>query len=169
VTKPTSNLAHADDLAHETLVRSPRRLWLPADHPLLNHAEVGLADIASLPYIALTVDEAFQTAMRYWDCTPYRPQVIFRTSSVEAVRTMVASGMGVTILSDLVYRHWSLEGQRLETRDIVEPIPSMDVGVAWRQDAELSSGAAVLHDYPARNVRLHARSSSPSQRAREKG
>jgi DNA-binding transcriptional LysR family regulator len=106
--------------------------------------------------------------MRYWDCTPYRPQVLFRTSSVEAVRTMVASGMGVTILSDLVYRQWSLEGQRLETRDIIEPIPSMDVGVAWKQNAELSSPAAVLQDYLVRNAHLHTRAWGTPARAREK-
>jgi DNA-binding transcriptional LysR family regulator len=164
----TSNLAHAGEIGHETLVRSPRRLWLPVDHDLLRLGEVHLADIARQPYIALTVDEAFQTAMRYWDCTPYRPQVLFRTSSVEAVRTMVASGMGVTILSDLVYRQWSLEGQRLETRDIIEPIPSMDVGVAWKQNAELSSPATVLQDYLVRNAHLHTRAWGTAARAREK-
>ena len=56
---------------------------------------------------------AEKSALRYWDRTPYRPNVIFRTLSVEGVRSMVAAGMGITILSDMVYRPWSLEGQRI--------------------------------------------------------
>ena len=51
---------------------------------------------------------------------------------------MVAAGMGVTILSDMVYRPWSLEGQRLETRILEEEIPSMDIGLAWKRGREMS-------------------------------
>jgi len=58
------------------------------------------------------------------------PAVAFATSSVEAVRSMVAAGMGVTILSDMVYRPWSLEGQRIELHTLVDDIPIMDVGLA---------------------------------------
>ena len=76
----------------------------------------------------LTVDEASQTASRYWRPTGLRPNVMFTTSSVEAVRSMVADGMGVTILSDMVYRPWSLEGQRIELRNVAAEIPTMDVG-----------------------------------------
>ena len=65
---------------------------------------IGFKDIAKAPYIALTVDGAWEFAQRYWENIPYRPNVVFKTSSVEAIRTMVASGMGVTILSDLIYR-----------------------------------------------------------------
>ena len=79
----------------------------------------------------LTVDEASNTAQRYWNKTPYRPKVIFRTSSVEAVRSMVANGMGVSVLSDMVYRPWSLEGRRVEVVTLADPVPSMDVGLAW--------------------------------------
>ena len=60
----------------------------------------------------LTVDEADETSSRYWRPTGFARKPIFTTSSVEAVRSMVAAGMGVTILSDMVYRPWSLEGQR---------------------------------------------------------
>ena len=83
---------------------------LPSRHPLGEKADLGLADVAGEPYIMLTVDEAGQSALRYWQQSGHRPQVILHTSSVEAVRSMVANGSGVAILSDLVYRPWSLEG-----------------------------------------------------------
>ena len=143
----TSNLGDAGALTCRTLIRSVRRLWTPSDHPLLGRGRVGLADIAAFPYVALTVDEAFETTGRYWGATPHRPDVTFRTASVEAVRTMVAAGLGVTILSDMVYRPWSLEGQRIETCDLADPVPTMDVGLAWKRDAELAPAAQALVDH----------------------
>ncbi|GJD48607.1 HTH-type transcriptional regulator GltC [Methylobacterium crusticola] len=142
-----SNLEARRELASETLIRSRRRLWLPAEHPLLREGRVGLSDVARNPYIMLTVDEAGHTAGRYWARTPFRPEVIFRTSSVESVRSMVAAGMGVTILSDLVYRPWSLEGQRLERRLLEDDVPTMDVGLAWRAGAALAPAARAFREF----------------------
>lgn len=128
----TSNLEANSDIEHVTLVRSRRRLWLSSDHPLTSLMDVALSDIRNVPYIGLTVDEAMRTQHRYWEDLGFAPNVVFETSSVEAVRTMVAAGMGVTVLSDMVYRPWSLDGRRLETRNIKEHIPEMDIGFAWK-------------------------------------
>ncbi|PLL12735.1 LysR family transcriptional regulator [Tabrizicola sp. TH137] len=143
----TSNLANHDDLDAETLFRSRRRLWLPSDHPLLALPQVSLHDVVRQPYVMLTVDEASRTAGRYWDHYGLVPQIAFATSSVEAVRSMVAAGMGVTILSDMVYRPWSLEGQRIEQRVTVEPVPSMDVGLTWARNRPLSGLAQVFRAF----------------------
>lgn len=143
----TSNLANHDDLDAETLFRSRRRLWLPSDHPLLAQPQVSLQDVVRQPYIMLTVDEANRTAGRYWDHYGLTPEVAFSTSSVEAVRSMVAAGMGVTILSDMVYRPWSLDGQRIEQRVTVEPVPSMDVGLTWARMRPLSAPAQVFRAF----------------------
>jgi DNA-binding transcriptional LysR family regulator len=146
----TSNLADHDKLDFETLMSSRRRLWLSDSHPLSDREEITLADVAEQPYIMLTVDEASRTAGRYWARTPFRPKVTFRTSSVEAVRSMVAAGMGVTILSDMVYRPWSLDGQRLEARILADEIPTMDVGMIWRRGAAFSDATRAFFDYLGR-------------------
>ena len=107
----------------------------------------------------LTVDEANQTAARYWRPTGFSPNVIFTTSSVEAVRSMVADGMGVTILSDMVYRPWSLEGQRIELRNVAADIPTMDVGLAWAVDRPFSAATKLFHDFL--NLSFHGAGSAP--------
>lgn len=142
-----SNIQDRKLLAHETLLRSRRRLWLPVEHPLLQVDTITLDDIAPLPYVMLTVDEASKTAQRYWKPTGQRPSITFSTSSVEAVRSMVADGIGVTILSDMVYRPWSLEGQRIELRSIAAEIPTMDVGLAWNRDKPQSDATRTLHEF----------------------
>jgi DNA-binding transcriptional LysR family regulator len=145
-----SNLRDQKCIAYETLLRSRRRLWVPPEHPFLSADIVTLNDVAQEPYVMLTVDEASQTAGKYWEQTNVRPQVIFNTSSVEAVRSMVAAGMGVSILSDMVYRPWSLEGQRLETRNVSGDIPTMDVGVAWPRNHTLQPAARTFIDFMSR-------------------
>jgi DNA-binding transcriptional LysR family regulator len=142
-----SNLQNRHEIDSEVLIRSRRRLWLCADHRLKERETVSLAEIAEEPYVMLTVDEANHTAMRYWLPTAHRPNVIFETSSVEAVRSMVATGMGVTILSDMVYRPWSLEAQRIEVRQVTDHVPTMDVGLAWRRGANLPPPTRAFYEY----------------------
>jgi DNA-binding transcriptional LysR family regulator len=48
------------------------------------------------------------------------------------VRSLVANGAGATILPDVLYRPWSLEGERIEQRPLAESIPALEIGVAWR-------------------------------------
>lgn len=74
--------------------------------------------------------------MRYWQAAGLAPNVAFRTSTLEALRGLVAHGFGVTILSDIVYRPLSLEGRRIESRMIADLVPPMEVGlVSRREDA----------------------------------
>lgn len=134
----TSNIMKHEEISHSTLWKSRRRLWVNAHHKFLQKAVVTMQDIAEEPYIMLTVDEASNTAQGYWNRTPYHPNTIFRTSSVESVRSMVANGMGVSILSDMVHRPWSLEGRSVEAIEVAEPIPTMDVGLAWHKSRELN-------------------------------
>ncbi len=142
----TSNLMNPE-VTSETFFGSARRLWVCAKHPLLELPEVGLAEVSAEPYIMLTVDEAANTALRYWANTPYQPRVKLRTSSIEAVRSMVANGAGVAILSDMVYRPWSLEGKRIETVNLKDAVPSMNVGLAWKRGADLSPAMRAFRDY----------------------
>jgi DNA-binding transcriptional LysR family regulator len=142
-----SNLQDKKRLASETLLRSKRRLWLPVEHPLLTAETITLEDVADQPYVMLTVDEANQTASKYWKPTGLRPNIVLKTSSVEAVRSMVADGMGITVLSDMVYRPWSLEGQRIEVRNLVGDIPSMDVGMAWNKSKPQTPATKTFHDF----------------------
>ncbi|CAG9000571.1 MAG: HTH-type transcriptional regulator HdfR [Candidatus Celerinatantimonas neptuna] len=142
----TDNLTHPEIIA-EPLFSSQRRLWLPSHHPLLERPSVKLADIASEPFIMLTVDEAAQSAMRYWEKSGHQPNVILYTSSVESVRSMVANGLGISLLSDLVYRPWSLEGRRIETLTLDDEVDPMNVGLAWRKERPFTSAMQAIRGY----------------------
>jgi DNA-binding transcriptional LysR family regulator len=142
-----SNLARDAQIDTDLLIQSRRRLWLPSNHPLLHAKTILLRHVAPEPYIMLLIDEADETAMQYWHRARLQPNIVFRTSSVEAVRSMVANGQGVAILSDMVYRPWSLEGGRIEARSLNEPVPSMDVGLVWKRAAQINRAAQAFREF----------------------
>jgi DNA-binding transcriptional LysR family regulator len=142
----TSNI-HREGVETLTLLKSPRRLWVPAGHRFCDGGAVSLHSIAKEPYVMLTVDEAAHSTMKYWNSNNAHPSIKLRTSSVEAVRSLVANGQGVTILSDMVYRPWSLEGRRIETVTTDVEIPTMDVGLALNRSTTLTPAKQALKSY----------------------
>ncbi|MGE7960011.1 LysR family transcriptional regulator [Pseudomonas sp. NPDC089530] len=128
-----SNLEDRHALQTEVLTHSPHRLWLPARHPLLERDSINLADVAREPLIQLNVDEMDRNAQRLWSGAGLQPHVTLRTASTEAVRSLVAAGLGVSIQPDMTYRPWSLEGDIIEARPIADLSQTLDVGLAWRR------------------------------------
>jgi DNA-binding transcriptional LysR family regulator len=139
-----SNLGDRDALEAETLVRSPQRVWLPPDHPLIRAEAITLAELARQPVIALSVDEMDEISSAYWRAVGVVPNIVLRTASVEAVRSLVATGAGIAILPDMAYRPWSLEGDRIEARAIEDALPPADVGLAFRRGSALPEPARIF-------------------------
>jgi DNA-binding transcriptional LysR family regulator len=137
----TSSVKDRLALNVETLLVSPYRLWLPLGHPLAQQETITLEELAGQPLIQLMVDEIEGETRRLTAAMPVKPEMAFRTRSVEAVRSLVATGAGLAILPSLVYRPWSLEGDRIETRDVSGDLPSVQVGLAWRKGAPLAAPA----------------------------
>lgn len=132
-----SNLRDRMALQAEIIEVSPYRLWLPLGHRLSGLESISLADVSSEPIIMLTVDEIEEATVKLLGAFGARPNVAFRTRSVEAVRSLVATGAGVALLPDLVYRPWSLEGDRIDSRDVSGSLPVVQVGVVWRKGSSL--------------------------------
>lgn len=141
-----SNLGNHQALGFEALVRSPNRLWLSPDHPLVRRDSVCIGDLAGEPLIQLTIDEMAETSARWWRQAQLRPTLELKTSSVEAARSLVATGAGLAILPDIIYRPWSLEGDRLEARTVDDLTATIDVGIAWRRGSPLGEPARIFLD-----------------------
>src|SRR4029453_19200891 len=143
----TSNMLEPKRFGRLALARSRRQLWVAPGHPLADMAQVSLQDVSPYPYILPMVDEGDVAAMRYWEEAGLQPQNLLRTSSMEAVREMVALGLGVTVLSDMVFRPWSLDGRRIRTVPLKNPVPPMEVGLIWLKGHRLGPVAAALRKY----------------------
>lgn len=134
-----SNLAKSAELDTVPLTRSRRQLWLPAAHPLLKKRSIALAEVAKLPYALYSLDETPVNTMLFWKKAGLEPNIRYRVTSVETVRSLVAQGLAVTILSDVAYRPFSLEGLRIEHRPLLDGLSSIEIGLAWATTEQLPS------------------------------
>ena len=142
-----SNVQRQTRFGHAVLVRSRRQLWIAPTHPLAQIRSPSLKDIAAFPYLLLTADEGEQSALRYWKKDGLHPNIFMRTGSIEALRGLVGHGFGVTVLSDMVYRPWSLEGKRIEARPVLDTIPHMDAGMIWKRESVFSEAAEAFQQF----------------------
>lgn len=148
-----SNLSRAKDIGRETLVRSPRQLWTAMHHPLAAKSRITLADVAACDYVLLDMDEHVETVREYWSRHRLQPKTVFSSKSIEAVRSLVAQNVGVTILSDLVYRPWSHDGGRIQRKPLADAVPSMDLGLALLRGDTLSPAAQALRKLIRRSAK----------------
>ena len=132
-----SQLQNHRALQTETILRSGWRVWCPVNHRLAGQVTVDAAELALYSLVLLQVDELGDAITGLWKDCGVEPNVLIRTSSVEAVRSLVATGAGCSVLPDMLYRPWSLEGDRIEARPLVHPLTGLDVGLAWRKGAGL--------------------------------
>lgn len=146
-----SNLEDPGRLETRVLGRSRRQLWIAAGHEYAGRGSVSFAELMRHPYILPMVDEGDRNAMRYWSDAGRLPDRIIQTSSMEALREMVALNLGVTILSDMVFRPWSLDGRRIHAVPMDARLPVMEVGLAWTADRVLSPCASALEQFLGRS------------------
>ena len=142
-----SNVQERKRFGHHVLLRSRRQLWTPANHPLQAKEFASLEDISHYPYILITADEVESTTQRYFAARDLTPNVVFKTSSMEALRGLIAHDFGVTILADMVYRPWSLEGAKIEATPILDVLPHMEVGLIWNKEQPMSKGAGIFRQF----------------------
>jgi DNA-binding transcriptional LysR family regulator len=140
----TSNVKQTEELEIRPLLASRRRVWMASNHPLMQQDRVSIKDLEGEPYILLTIAETAAITRQFLSDRGITPNILVETSSIEAVRGMVAAGLGVSILSDLVYRPWSLDAERVEAKEIADPIPTFDIGAVWRRDRALPAPARSL-------------------------
>lgn len=139
-------LGEPQALVAETLTRSPNRVWLASNHPLAERDELTLAECAAHDQIVLEADRVDDLMRGVWARHQLKPRSILRTSSLEAVRSLVGAGLGLAVLPDFLYRPWTLDADHVDTRRLRDEVPTVDVGLVWRRGSALKPVAAEFID-----------------------
>jgi DNA-binding transcriptional LysR family regulator len=134
-------LSEPQALSAENLTHSPSRVWLASHHPLASKDELSLADCAATDQIVLEADRIDDLMRRVWARHRFNPRCILRTSSLEAVRSLVGTGAGIAVLPDFLYRPWTLDAEHVEARPVRDALPTVDVGLVWRRGSGLRPAA----------------------------
>ena len=139
-------LGEPQALVTETLTRSPNRVWLASNHPLAEHDELTLAECAQHDQIVLEADRIDDLMRAVWARHQLKTRTILRTSSLEAVRSLVGAGLGLAVLPDFLYRPWTLDAEHVDVRRLRDEVPTVDVGLVWRRGSGLTPVAAEFID-----------------------
>ena len=158
-----STLPNPKRIGVQTMFSSRRRLWLGSGHRLASGASIRLSDLSKERYLLLTADDNTKTTLDYWRKYGLKPKIYFRAATIEAIRNLVATNVGITILSDMVYRPWSLQGERIEAHALADEIPDLKIGIAWKKGAELSDCAKAFYDLCLAGIGNHHGFADPAQ------
>src|SRR5690606_13766643 len=125
----TSNLESREGFGVHTLVRSRRRVWVGAEHPLAKQPSVTLEEIARHPQIVFLMEDGDSGDLGLCPNCVKGLEVVMITASLEARHGLVACVYGVSILSVLVYRPLLLEGMRIVVVPVYNSLEPMEVGL----------------------------------------
>jgi DNA-binding transcriptional LysR family regulator len=97
---------------------------LPPGHPLAAQEAVALADLAREPFILVDLPVSRELLMApFWE-RGLSPRVLLRTGSVEMVRSMVANGLGVSLLFTRPRSEVTPDGRPVLTRPLRDEVAS---------------------------------------------
>ncbi len=120
---------------------------LPVSHPLAHKKSLALEELLESPFILPEIGHTRAALDRM--LLPYRRRlkVAFEVTGLELIKRLVATGMGVTIISQTYASDDAAAGRLklLPLRGVSgRNIPGRDIGVAVRRDDPLPPGAQAL-------------------------
>jgi DNA-binding transcriptional LysR family regulator len=154
-------LSERQALVSETLTRSPNRVWLPGNHPLSARDEVSLVDCAAHEQIVLAAERIEEIMRAVWARYGLKPRVLLKTSSLEAVRSLVGAGVGIAVLPDFLYRPWTLDAQHVDVRKLRDDLPTVDVGLVWRRGSAVKDPVSEFIELAREQSRSRQRRTAP--------
>jgi DNA-binding transcriptional LysR family regulator len=130
-------------LEARTLLREPLILALPAGHRLAERKTVRVAELADDAFVAFPRGTGLRAATdRITREAGFDARVHFETSDMARLLSLVAHGLGVTVIPASAGTRASagLHAVRLS------PAPHRSVGVVWRRDRALPPAASAFRD-----------------------
>ncbi len=111
-----------DQVEAEPLVDLPPYALLPAGHPLAESKAVPLAALAAEPFVLLDVPPGREYFTSLFTRAGLVPDIRLRSDSIETVRGMVASGLGVSLLVTRPAGDTAYDGRGLACRPLAETV-----------------------------------------------
>lgn len=116
----------------------PFRVLMPASHPWAKKARIPATDLCRENLLLLSAGNCFreqvlQTCVGIERATNDAMQQSLEGSSLETIRHMVASGVGITVLPSAAAEGKTVDNRLTAVRPFAAPVPSRRVALAWRR------------------------------------
>ncbi|WP_124949749.1 hydrogen peroxide-inducible genes activator [Sulfuriferula thiophila] len=123
-----------------TLYHEPFQVALPSEHPWRDKASVDVNELTSENMLLLGSGHCFRDqvlqacpALNRSSAPSGSIQKTLESSSLETIRYMVASGVGITVMPCTAITQTPIEQGLLSFRPFTAPVPDRAVALAWRK------------------------------------
>lgn len=118
-------------VSHTSVMTGRPYVLLPANHRLAGGTKVKLTELADEDFISLDIPTVRDNQMVNMRMSGLDPKIVWSSSSFEAVRGMVARGLGYSVLVQRPPVNLSYDGLPLATLEIDGPVGQSDICVAY--------------------------------------
>ena len=127
-------------LDHETILTEELLLALPSRHPLAGKKSLALKQVAEEPFILMKSGHGFrQITLDLYRKAGLEPKVVFESGGIETVQALVAAGLGISLVPQMVARF-----PGVAYAGVSSPKALRTLSLAWRRKAPLSTAAEAL-------------------------
>ncbi|WP_040393838.1 LysR family transcriptional regulator [Effusibacillus pohliae] len=134
-------------LQYEPILTERILLAVPPQHPLARRTRdpqgvgVRLPELRDEPFILLKRGQGFrQIVLELCGKAGFEPRIAFESSNIETVQSLVAAGMGIAFVPEMVARSGWASGKPVYLSP-TDPVPTRTLVVAYREGNYLSRAA----------------------------
>ena len=125
-----------DGLDSQELYQEPFTVAMPANHRLAQRSSIRVSDLEHETLLLLEDGHCLRDqALDICSGTGMHEKQDFRATSLETLRQMVASGVGITLLPELAGRGAYGQARGVAIRPFVKPVPTRTIGAVWRKSS----------------------------------
>lgn len=140
----TYDLFVADDVVFRGIQTFAPYVIVPHRHPLAKREKVSLKSLAADPMILLDLPYTRDYFKSIFDAAGVTPNIVYRTSSPQMVRSMVANGMGYSILNARPHLAQTFEDQQLVIKNLSGRLPKLRMGIVYLANHVFTKAARTL-------------------------
>ena len=136
----------------EKLFELPAHVLLGAGDPLAANRTIRLEDVVDRDLILLDAPPSSEHTLSLFAARGLMPRIRHRTTSYEAVRTLVGRGLGYGVLVQRPVNSASYEGYPVVMKEIEPAVPPVGIDIIWSAAAPPTPRTRALIDF-ARSIR----------------
>lgn len=125
------------------LARHQILVCLPPDHPLAEKTAIDIRDLRDEPLILLKEDSYHRRIiLSEFDRHQFTPHIRLSSNQLNTIKSLVANGMGISFLLDVMTEKESA----LVGKPLTQPI-YVEIGLAWKKDRYLSLASRAFIEF----------------------
>ncbi len=148
----TFNLALQSGLSASTLATLPPHVLLPPEDPLSDEPSVSIHDLATRPFVLMDLPHTRDYFHSLFLEQRIVPRIDFKCHSLEAVRSFVASGLGVSILNTRPAFEDTYSGHPVVMRPIRENLRPLQVVLLRNNRLRMRPALSLFADFASRMI-----------------